>query len=154
MLFVNNIGEIVHQICDRYMGSANKNIGDAFLMVWKLKNSSYKIRADNSVEYIDKKHIEVYSDCSLISFIKIWAKINKEVKILKYREDERLKKRLGNYRVKLGMGLHIGWGIEGAIGSEFKIDASYLSAHVNMAAKLEGCTKQYGTPLLISQDVF
>lgn len=30
-----------------------------------------------------------------------------------------------------------GWAIEGAIGSEYKIDASYLSPHVNMASRLE-----------------
>ncbi len=41
------------------------------------------------------------------------------------------------YRVKMGWGLHIGWAIEGAIGSHYKIDASYLSPHVNMAARLE-----------------
>lgn len=43
--------------------------------------------------------------------------MNREVKILKYREDERLNKRLKNYRVRLGLGLHLGWSIEGAIGS-------------------------------------
>lgn len=53
----------------------------------------------------------------------------------------------------MGFGLHIGWGIEGAIGSEFKIDASYLSPNVNMAARLEAATKQYGVPLLISSDL-
>lgn len=37
MLFVNEIGEIVHGIVDRYSGAANKNIGDAFLLVWKLE---------------------------------------------------------------------------------------------------------------------
>jgi hypothetical protein len=36
MLFVNEIGEIVHGMVDRYSGAANKNIGDAFLLVWKL----------------------------------------------------------------------------------------------------------------------
>lgn len=46
-----------------------------------------------------------------------------------------------NYRVKMGYGLHVGWAIEGAIGSEFKIDASYLSPNVNMASTLEGTTK-------------
>ena len=29
------------------------------------------------------------------------------------------------------------WRLQGAIGSEFKIDASYLSPNVNMAARLE-----------------
>ena len=33
----------------------------------------------------------------------------------------------------MGFGLHYGWAIEGAIGSNLKIDASYLSPDVNMA---------------------
>jgi hypothetical protein len=36
----------------------------------------------------------------------------------------------------LRFGLQIGWAIEGAIGSIFKIDASYLSPHVNMVSTL------------------
>ncbi len=35
MLFVNEIAQIVHGVVDRYQGAANKNIGDAFLLVWK-----------------------------------------------------------------------------------------------------------------------
>ena len=46
--------------------------------------------------------------------------------------------------------LQLGWGIEGAIGSEFKIDASYLSPNVNLASTLEAATKSYGVPLLVS----
>ena len=37
----------------------------------------------------------------------------------------------------MGFGIHLGWAIEGAIGSEHKIDASYLSPNVNLAAWLE-----------------
>jgi class 3 adenylate cyclase len=37
MLFVNEIGEIVHSIVNKYSGAANKNIGDAFLLVWKVE---------------------------------------------------------------------------------------------------------------------
>lgn len=50
----------------------------------------------------------------------------------------------------MGFGLHFGWAIEGAIGSRFKIDASYLSPNVNIASRLEAATKQFGTTLLIS----
>jgi hypothetical protein len=39
-----------------------------------------------------------------------------------------------NYSVKIGSGLHVGWAIEGAIGSFYKIDASYLSPNVNKSA--------------------
>ncbi len=35
MLFVNEIGEIVHSSVDAYAGAANKKIGDDFLLVWK-----------------------------------------------------------------------------------------------------------------------
>lgn len=37
MLFVNQIAEITHSQVDKFGGSANKNIGDAFLLVWKFK---------------------------------------------------------------------------------------------------------------------
>lgn len=36
MLFVNEIGDIVHSTVSRYSGAANKNVGDAFLLVWKM----------------------------------------------------------------------------------------------------------------------
>ena len=52
----------------------------------------------------------------------------------------------------MGFGLHVGWAIEGAIGSEYKIDASYLSPNVNMSSRLEAATKQFGTSLLMSGD--
>ena len=54
----------------------------------------------------------------------------------------------------MGFGLHVGWAIEGAIGSIYKIDASYLSPNVNMASRLEAATKQFGVQLLISGDLF
>jgi len=37
MIFVNEIGHICHGIVDMYSGAANKNVGDAFLFVWKLE---------------------------------------------------------------------------------------------------------------------
>jgi len=52
----------------------------------------------------------------------------------------------------MGFGLHTGWAIEGAIGSFFKIDASYLSPNVNMSSRLEAASKQYGVPILVSGD--
>ncbi len=35
MVFVNRIGEIIHEIVNENSLSANKNIRDAFLLVWK-----------------------------------------------------------------------------------------------------------------------
>lgn len=42
MVFVNEIASIVHSVVDSCCGSANKNIGDAFLLVWKFPKDSIK----------------------------------------------------------------------------------------------------------------
>lgn len=42
MVFVNTIADTVHAQVDRYGGSANKNIGEAFLMIWKFKKEDVK----------------------------------------------------------------------------------------------------------------
>jgi class 3 adenylate cyclase len=141
MLFVNEIAQIVHQTIDHYQGSANKNIGDAFLLVWKFDKEDV-IRTDDDV-MIDTKSTRVHkiADLSFISFLKVGIKINRSPTCLKYRSHPRLNERMPNYSVKMGFGLHIGWAIEGAIGSEYKIDASYLSPNVNMASRLEAATK-------------
>ncbi len=48
-----------------------------------------------------------------------------------------------SFKVRMGFGLHIGWGIEGPVGSMQKVDATYLSPHVNMAARCETAAKQW-----------
>jgi hypothetical protein len=58
------------------------------------------------------------------------------------------------YKCRIGCGLHFGWAIEGAIGSSKKIDASYISPHVNMSETLEASTKEYGVPLLMSEPFY
>lgn len=42
----------------------------------------------------------------------------------------------------------------GPIGSRYKIDASYLSPHVNLSEALQDLTKLYSTPLLVSGEFF
>ncbi|KRX00510.1 Adenylyl cyclase class-3/4/guanylyl cyclase [Pseudocohnilembus persalinus] len=154
MLFVNNIGDIVHTMVDRFLGAANKNIGDAFLLIWKLPDDKVDINEDNSIDYLDQLYVSYIADFACVSFMKIQAKINREPPILRYRENEKLLERFPDYQVKIGYGLHIGWSIEGAIGSEFKIDASYLSPNVKMSERLQDSTKIYGVPLLISEDLY
>lgn len=113
MLFVNKIGEIVHSSVFRYGGSANKNIGEAFLLVWQLEDSSYKINyKTNEITWKDLDHISLMCDFSVYSFVKAIVKIHKDPTILDYRNDERLKGAFkGEYQVKMGFGIHIGWAI-------------------------------------------
>ena len=153
MMFVNCIAQIVHKTVDKYGGAANKNIGDAFLLVYKFPLDEIITQTDGTLELKRNRITKNVADLSVISFLKIIAGINKKPQVLKYRYNERLTARMPNYKVKMGFGLHFGWAIEGAIGSEFKIDASYLSPNVNMASRLEAATKQYGVPLLISNEL-
>ena len=124
-------------------------------MVWKLSEEDviYDEETKNLVA-AKSDRVSQIADMSVISFLKILASIQRSRKLDKYKKRRDLNQRMKNYSVKMGFGLHVGWAIEGAIGSDFKIDASYLSPNVNMASRLEGATKQYGVPLLISGDLF
>ena len=155
MLFVNEIGGIVHQIVDRYSGAANKNIGDAFLLVWTIDEDDQKYDpVTDEITVIESSKLGQLADMSAISFILLISGLKKSRKMIKYNEHDGLNERMPNYQVKLGLGLHMGYAIEGAIGSYYKIDASYLSPNVNMSMRLEGATKAFGVPLLISNTLY
>merc|ERR1740138_488893 len=124
MVFVNQVAEIVHNIVDEHLGAANKNLGEAFLLVWR-------------VGLYEERQRPKLADLSVMSFVQVMAAVNRDRQLAAYREHPALQGRKSHYRVSLGFGLHLGWSIEGAIGSEFKIDASYLSSHVNLAVYLE-----------------
>ena len=117
----------------------------------KMKKSRKKL---NKLVLKKSNNVSQIADMSVISFIKTIASIRKSHKLFKYRKNKELNERIPNYTVKMGFGLHVGWAIEGAIGSDFKIDASYLSPNVNMASRLEAATKQFGVPLLISGKLY
>ena len=150
MIYVNAIAQIVHSIVHRYGGAANKNIGNAFLLVWKLpedKEEDYNERGVNLA-------VQNLADQALLAFLKIIIEIRHNEDIQRYAKHPEVRKIIGpNWHVSLGFGLHSGWGIEGAIGSRHKIDASYLSPNVNLAARLESGTKQFGVDLLLSDAV-
>ena len=152
MLFVNEIGEIAHGIVNAFSGAANKNIGDAFLLVWKFDDADQFMEGED-VFLKSSNFVSQIADMSVISFLKIVSGLKRSRKMVKYKEHKGLNARMPNYSVKMGFGLHVGWAIEGAIGSFYKIDASYLSPHVNMASRLEGATKAFGVPLLISGEL-
>ena len=160
MTFVNHICDIVHSCVDKFNGYTNKNIGDCFLLAWKLKNSENKTPTKpNSTQNLfvsnENEELTELADCALLAFLNIFKKINKSKKILAYRKDPDIIKRFGTrYSIALGFGLHYGWGIEGAIGSHHKIDCSYLSPNVNIAARLETATNIYGVDILFSGEFY
>jgi hypothetical protein len=85
MIYVNEIAEIVHGITTDYLGSANKNIGDAFLLVWKFDDSL--VNRDEKTGDVSLKEgdhaITQVVDLALIAFIKIQKEIHKSHKLNK-----------------------------------------------------------------------
>ena len=97
--------------------------------------------------------LDLLSDKALIGFLKVIIEVNRDIQLLAYRDDERLSMGKENgFLVRMGFGLHAGWAIEGAVGSLQKVDATYLSPHVNMAARMEVATRQFGVSLLMTRN--
>ena len=146
MLFVNEIACILHHTVDQHLGAPNANIGDAFLFVWPLPAAD--------TDYISSSYLSNFADLTLVCILKTIYRLQVDERLMKYRRNAEILKRIENYKVTLGFALHVGWAIEGPIGSLIKIDASYLSPNVNLTMQLQESTKLYGVPLLISGDLY
>lgn len=157
MVFVNEVAEVVHSTVNYYSGSSNKNIGDAFLLVWKYEDQDVEFDpiANHLVVKKESSSVKSLTELAVMSFIKIQPALARSYKLRKYRQNKDLLLRLkeDDFKVRMGFGLHMGWAIEGSIGSKYKIDASYLSPHVNISARLEAATKQFGVSILVSEKV-
>jgi hemerythrin len=61
--------------------------------------------------------------------------------------------RPGRPRIRMGVGLNHGMVTLGTVGGTGRIEGTVVSDAVNLASCLEGLTKQYGAPLLVSEGV-
>lgn len=78
-MFVNQVAEVVHSVVDKFQGSANKNIGDAFLLVWKFDQNNNELRIEDNELVINKNNrsAQQRADLSILAFLKIIAKVAK-----------------------------------------------------------------------------
>ncbi|KDO25021.1 hypothetical protein SPRG_09751 [Saprolegnia parasitica CBS 223.65] len=162
MTFTNLIGDVVHRHVHALNGHANKNIGQAFLLVWKVPSTSIEyalVNGNQTPQHMSPKKNSLLTvmesdnmrqrgkltiaDKALIAFLKVQLEMHEAAALKPYAH-------VLPKAHPMGFGLHVGWAIEGAIGSRYKIDASYLSPDVNMSSRLEGATKQFGVTLLVS----
>lgn len=141
MTFVNQIAEIVHGVVVEFLGAVNKNTGDSFLLVWRSTKE-------------DESDMGKLADMSVAAFSKILACLQASIALSAYRGHPKIQFLLGaEYSVCLNVGLHAGWAFEGAMGSEYKIDASYISPNIAITSNVEAATKHFRVPLLITEDV-
>jgi len=141
MAFVNQIAEIVHGVANEFHGAANRNNGSSFLIIWRFSS-------------LEPQYVERLADLAMMAFARMLGAVHRSRVIAEYRGHPGLQQRLGRHcRMNLSFGLHFGWAIEGAVGSEFKIDASYLSPNVSVAESIEHATQVYSVSILLSEQV-
>lgn len=204
MKLINDVAKVLHDEVFRWgfgeSGQCNKNLGSAFLMVFRIglveeviekleqaqdviwsgqtpgpsKRRATVPKSKNTQvvkKMIDEKKdrrvatkamglslqslpgISAFTDRAVIGMLKSFAGIYRDQKVLDWSKDFRLSAGVGAFRVSLIFGMDAGWAVEGAVGSEYKIDATYLSPHVNMASRMTGACKQYGVTIMLSQAV-
>jgi class 3 adenylate cyclase len=154
-VFTNRIAAVVHSFCHSYGGSANKNIGDAFLCSWMLDDPDpATVSGSRSKDVLCANNNQ--ADKCLLCVVKICMALHHNQYYVETMSDAarerllaKLSKRPGPV-VQMGCGLHAGQAVQGAIGSERKIDATYVSEAVEMSEFLESSTKKYGVNMLMS----
>lgn len=76
-----------------------------------------------------------------------------EIREALYREQLAALK-VGRETISLGIGINTGYVIFGPVGSETRKDFTSIGDTVNLAARLEGANKQYGSKTIISEAVY
>ena len=125
---MNTVAALVHGAVHLYAGSTNKNIGEAFLLVWKLPKgttdaqltapASAKTEAsladsksDESGTYVAKdSRITQLADNALVAFLKTIVDVKlalKDGSLTTFANHPGLKK--AGWKLSMGFGLHIGW---------------------------------------------
>jgi len=74
--------------------------------------------------------------------------------LIKLRRYNMLLKTAGFEPIKIGIGINTGMLMLGTLGGQDRMDGTVISDSVNVAARVEGLTKIYGTALLITDNTY
>lgn len=114
-----------HIIMHTYRGSINKLIGDAIMAYWGFP-------LDN------EDH----------AFLAVSAAMAMREAMLAWRNQE------GKLPINIGIGINTGEAVIGNVGSEDFMDFTVIGDAVNVASRLEGANKEYGSTILISASTY
>lgn len=133
-------------------GAINKNEGDLYFITWKLPNVDENDHERN--EDLQEQKTEL-ADKSLISAVKVIAELKRAGELKVYYKHPKLVEKVPNgFETSVTFSLHQGWAIEGAVGSEYKIDAAYLSPQIAIAYRIEELCSHYEMPILITESLY
>jgi len=110
-------------------GFVDKFIGDAIMVLFSLPGEPNSIEAINAVN----------------------AAIGMQQQVDIFNEEH---KESWEEPLRVGIGVHSGPVIIGTVGSEERMDSTVMGDTVNLASRLEGLTKFYGSKILISNSTF
>lgn len=122
-IYLTGMTEIIHD----QRGTVDKYIGDAVMAFW-------------GAPLRDDKHPQ-HALHGAMQMLERLPRLNQQLQ------------QEGLPAVRVGMGIHCGAMSVGNMGSEFRMAYTVMGDAVNLASRLEGLTKYYGCPLLVSGEL-
>jgi len=117
----------MNTIVESFGGHVNKYIGDGLMIVFGAP-----------IDRGDKEEARAAVDCGL-AMLEAVERMNEDWK------------GTGRPVVKIGCGIHTGEATCGVVGAERRLEYTVIGDTVNLSARLESTTKEFGVPILISE---
>jgi adenylate cyclase len=112
-------------------GTIDKYIGDCLMAFWNAP--------------LDDPDHAIHAVSAALEMLDAMDRLNAEL------AEEALSAGREAYNLRIGIGVNTGECVVGHMGSAQRFDYSVLGDSVNLASRLEGASKNYGTPLLIGE---
>lgn len=128
VMLLNNYFDPMTKIVLKHRGMLDKYIGDAIMAVYNAPVNVFEHAKEALLTALD---------------------MIKELKIL----NEKFIK-MGFPEIDIGIGINTGEAITGNMGTEMRFDYTAIGDTVNLASRLEGLNKFYGTKIIISETTF
>ena len=123
--FLNHYLKLMNKPIHAQLGFVDKFVGDAIMAIFDLPNLTDAVEAENAIQ----------------------AAIGMQEALKVYNQDFMDR---AFFPINIGIGIHSGSVVIGAVGSEDRMDSTVLGDAVNLASCLEGLTKFYGSQIITS----